>query len=339
MKFKAHHQGIKVTKGQRFPPFPLACLVSWWQRNGGAGMTGPEPPRTLAAGLWIRLRALRAFSFPVTVLPVVVAAAAVRPFAEWDWGVLIAEAACVMLLNATANLLNDYFDFRSGVDRRLERDETRPGRSLVKGDMSPRDVFLEAMVCLLLALPAAGYLLWRCGPGLLWFGVPAILAVYAYTGPPLHLKYRALGELLIFIVLGPLLVAGAAYAQVGRCPVPVILLSVPVGLVTTGVLLGDNMRDRDEDGAAGIKTLAHMIGMRGIKAAYVLSVLVPPLMVGGLVALGLAPAGALLCSISLLPACLLVRRILKAKRVPDIDARTARHALVFMLALGVGMVS
>lgn len=303
------------------------------------GRRAPESPRTLAAGLWIRLRALRAFSFPVTVLPVAIATAAVRPFAEWDWGVLIASAVGVMLLNATGNLLNDYFDYRSGVDRRLEGDEKRPGRLLVRGELDPRDVLLEAMVCLLLALPVAGYLLWRCGLGLLWVGVPAILAVYAYTGPPLHLKYRALGELLIFIVLGPLLVAGAAYAQAGRCPVPVLLLSVPVGLATTGVLLAGNMRDRNEDGAAGIRTLAHMIGMRGIRAAYVLSVLVPPLMVGGLVSSGLAPAGALFCSISLLSACLLVRLALTAKRVPDIDARTARHALVFMLALGAGMVS
>ncbi len=301
--------------------------------------SAPETPRAGSSGLWIRLRALRAFSFPLTVLPVVIAAAAVRPLAEWDWGVLVASVVGVMLLNATANLLNDYFDFRSGVDRRLEGDEARPGRFLVRGELSPRDVFLEAMVCLLLALLVAGYLLWRCGPGPLWFGVPGVLAVYAYTGPPLHLKYRALGEVLIFIVLGPLLMAGAAYAQVGRSPVSVILLSVPVGLVTTGVLLGNNMRDTDEDAAAGIRTLGRMLGVRGIATAYVLIVLVPPLMVGGLVASGLAPAGALACSVSLLPACLLVRRTLRAKRVPDIDARTARYALVFMLALGAGMVS
>ncbi len=298
-----------------------------------------EAPRAKLSGLWIRLRALRAFSFPLTVLPVVVATAAVRPFAEWDWGVLIASAVGVMLLNATANLLNDYFDFRSGVDRRLEGDEARPGRFLVKGELSPRDVFLEATVCLLLALLVAGYLLWRCGPGLLWFGVPAVLSVYAYTGPPLHLKYRALGELLIFIVLGPLLMAGAAYAQAGHAPVLVIPLSVPVGLVTTAVLLGNNMRDRDEDAEAHARTLAQLLGVKGMKTAYTLSVLVPPVIVGVLAAVGMAPAGAMACFISLVPACLLARRTLKAERIPDIDARTARYALVFMLALGAGMVS
>jgi 1,4-dihydroxy-2-naphthoate octaprenyltransferase len=300
-------------------------------------MAGPTPDRGLGRGLWLRFRALRAFSFPLTVLPVVVATAAVRPFADWDWGILMASAVGVMLLNAAGDLLNDYFDYRSGVDRRLEGDEARPGRYLVRGELAPRDVLVEALLCLLLAAPFAAHLLWRCGPGLLWFGAPAILAAYAYTGPPLHLKYRALGELLIFVVLGPVLLAGAAYAQVGRCPASVLLLSVPVGLVTTGVLLGNNMRDGDEDAAAGIRTLAHMLGLRGVRAVYALSLLAPPLMVAGIAAAGMVPAGALACSVSLLPAYLVLRRALAGRRVPDIDALTARFALVFMLALGVGL--
>lgn len=300
-------------------------------------MAAPMPCQGFWPKLWSRARALRAFSFPLTVLPVVVATAAVRPFAEWDRGVLISSAVCVMLLNAAGNLLNDYFDYRSGVDRRLEGDEARPGRFLVRGELAPGDVLTEALVCLLLAAPLAAYLLRKCGPGLLWFGVPGVLAAYAYTGPPLHLKYRALGELLIFIVLGPVLMAGAGYAQAGRCPVALLLLSVPVGLVTTGVLLGNNMRDGNEDAAAGIRTLAHMLGLRGVRAVYAVSLLAPPLMVTGMAAAGMVPAGALACSVSLLPACLVLRRALVAHRVPDIDARTARFALVFMLALGAGM--
>ncbi len=300
-------------------------------------MTAPTPSRSFGRKLSLRARALRAFSFPLTVLPVVVATAAARPLVEWDWAILTASALGVLLLNAAGNLLNDYFDYRSGVDRRIKNDEARPGRFLVRGELAPRDVVIEALLCLLLAAPLAAYLLWRCGPGLLWFGVPALLAVYAYTGPPLNLKYRALGELLIFVVLGPVLMAGAAYAQVGHCPASVLLLSVPVGLVTTGVLLGNNMRDGDEDAAAGIRTLAHMLGLRGVKAAYALSLLAPPLMVGGMTAASLVPPGALAWSVSLLPAYLVLRRALKAHRVPDIDARTARFALVFMLALGVGM--
>ena len=92
--------------------------------------------------VWLgkRLRALRAFSLPVSVLPVLVATAAVRPPAQWDWPILFASMLGVALLHCAGNLLNDYFDFRSGVDRKVEGDEGRPGRLLVRGQLRPKDI-------------------------------------------------------------------------------------------------------------------------------------------------------------------------------------------------------
>ena len=78
-----------------------------------------------------RLGALRAFSLPVSVLPVLVATAAVREPGQWDWPILIASMLAVALLHCAGNLFNDYFDFRSGVDHKTEGDEGRPGRFLV----------------------------------------------------------------------------------------------------------------------------------------------------------------------------------------------------------------
>ncbi len=107
----------------------------------------------MSLSLATRLRALRAFSFPVSVLPVVVATAIVRPLSEWDWPILIASMLGVVLLHGAGNLFNDYFDFKSGVDHKQDGDELRPGRFLVRGELAPKDIFVEALVCLLLALP------------------------------------------------------------------------------------------------------------------------------------------------------------------------------------------
>jgi 1,4-dihydroxy-2-naphthoate octaprenyltransferase len=298
----------------------------------------PDAPGASAGWLAKRWRALRAFSFPLSAAPVVVATAAVLPPSEWDWGILAASVLGVVLLHAAGNLLNDYFDFLSGVDRKLDGDESRPGRLLVRGELAAGDVLGEAVFCLVLAACAGGYLLARTGPGILWFGLPAAAALYAYTGPPFRLKYRAAGEVVIFIFFGPLLMAGAAWAQVGALPLPVLLLAVPVGLVTTGVLLGNNLRDTEEDASAGVKTLAHLMGSSGLKAAYALSIMLPVAAVGGLVAAGLVARGALVGLIAAVPAAFLLRRVLAAERLPDIDVRTARYALIFMLALGVGLV-
>ena len=57
----------------------------------------------------------------------------------------------------------------------------------------------------------------------------------------------------------------------------VLLLSVPVGIATTAVLLGNNIRDSEEDRAAAITTLAHHLTPDTAGKAYALCVLVPPL--------------------------------------------------------------
>ncbi len=304
-------------------------------------MTGKDPSRqkraTWPAWFSARARALRAFSFPLSVLPVLIATAAVRPVANWHWGILVVSALTVMLLHAMGNLLNDYFDFRSGVDRKVEGDDGRPGRLLVRGELTPREVFIEAMTCLLVGVPLAAYLIWMSGPGLLWFGLAAALALYAYTGPPFRLKYRALGEMLIFLVFGPLLTVGAAYAQTGGFEWLALVLSVPVGVVTTAVLLGNNIRDMEEDRAAGVRTLAHSMGARAARAAYALGVIVPPLAVACLAAGGVLRVNALVCLISLVPAVFLLRSVLGIRRAPDVDARTARYAALFFATLLVGV--
>ncbi len=288
--------------------------------------------------LVLHWKALRAFSFPLSVLPVVIAAAAVKPYGEWDLAVLGVSVLGVMLLHATGNLLNDFFDFRSGVDRRVEGDENRPGRFLVRGELSPRDVLVEALVCLVLAGGAAAYLVWACGPEILWFGLPAVVALYVYTGPPFKLKYRALGEPVVFVAFGPVLMAGAAYAQAGEVPLPVILLSIPVGMVTTSVLLGNNLRDADEDSGAGAKTLVHVVGVGSVKVLYLSFLILSPLMTAGFAAFRLVPMGTTMVLVSLVPAALLAVRSVRRQRIPDIDARTARFCVIFMVMTGVGLV-
>ena len=231
----------------------------------------PQDPRRLSpANLW---RAARGFSLPASVLPVVVAAAAVLPIAEWRWDVLAACVLGVGLLHVAGNMFNDYFDFRKGVDRRLHGDESRPGRVLVRGGLLPRDIVVEGLICMALAAMAAAYVVWQSGPGVLWFIVPAAAAIYAYTGPPFRLKYRALGEPVIFIVFGPLLLLGAAWAETGRFEMAALLLSVPVGLATTAILVGNNFRDCEEDGAAGIRTLGTLAGGLPARIVYFATVI------------------------------------------------------------------
>ena len=228
-------------------------------------------------------------------------------------------------------MFNDYFDFRKGVDRRLHGDESRPGGVLVRGGLLPRDIVVEGLVCMALAAMAAGYVVWQSGPGVLWFIVPAAAAIYAYTGPPFRLKYRALGEPVIFIVFGPLLLLGAAWAQTGRFEMAALLLSVPVGLATTAILVGNNFRDREEDGAAGIRTIGTLAGGMPARIVYFATVIGA---VAGLAAMAAAGAGAAGPGPRAAGASALwkpLKTIARGERLPDIDAQTARFEAILLV--------
>ena len=116
-------------------------------------------------------------------------------------------------MHAIGNLLNDYYDYRSGVDARTEDDEGRPGRFLVKGILLPKDVLRLVLILSIPLAPMGAFLIWRGGWPVAAIAAAGLFGGYAYTGPPFAFKYRGLGELCIFIVYGPAIVIGAGYMQ------------------------------------------------------------------------------------------------------------------------------
>jgi 1,4-dihydroxy-2-naphthoate octaprenyltransferase len=269
----------------------------------------------------------------MSVLPVLITTAAVRPFADWDISVLVASVAGVVLLHAAGNLFNDYFDFRSGVDRKVKGDRNRPGRLLVRSELKPRDIFIEGLLCLILVAPVALFLIWRCGMPILLTGLAGVACLYAYTGPPFQLKYRALGEPLIFLVFGLFPIIGTSYAQVGRLEWQVLLLAIPLGCPIAAVLAGNNIRDREEDQAAGIRTIAQVADGQISRSLYLCLVVLSPLALVLFAMLRLGPFVLIAAPAFLVLVWRPLVAIWSGKRLPDIDVLTARFSTILMLFL------
>ncbi|MDR1034905.1 MAG: prenyltransferase [Holosporales bacterium] len=96
-------------------------------------------------------------------------------------------------------------------------------------------------------------------PGIIGAG----LALF-YSEWPIGYKYKALGEIGVFIAYGPLLVLSCLFSLLNQCSWRNILISIPFGLLTMCILLANNIRDFDFD-RGKIKTLPMIIGL---KAAY-----------------------------------------------------------------------
>jgi 1,4-dihydroxy-2-naphthoate octaprenyltransferase len=275
-------------------------------------------------------QSFRVFSLPVSVGPVLVATAVALPVSRWRWDILAASVIGVGLLHVAGNLLNAYFDFRAGVDSRLEGDTGRPGRQLVRGQLRPRHVLTEAVVCLLGAGATTAYLLLQCGVVVAWFGLVALIGLYSYTGPPLQLKYRALGEPVVFLLFGPLLFGGAAWVQTGGFNLGALLFSIPFGMATTAILVSNNVRDSEEDQSAGIRTLGTVADGILARVLYVVLTAGAVAVLAVLSLAGRAPAVLVLSPLVLVLLAGPLRAVARGRRLPDIDARTARFETVLL---------
>jgi 1,4-dihydroxy-2-naphthoate octaprenyltransferase len=206
-------------------------------------------------------------------------------------------------LQVGANLANDYFDGRRGVDTAAR---VGPRRLTASGLVRPGAVLAAALTCL--AVAAAIGLWMAVASGLLWLvvaGAAALAAALLYTGGPR--PYAATGvvaDLAVFAFFGLMATVGTADVQGSGVPGRAWWAAVAIGLLAVAVLVANNLRDLATDRDAGRHTLVVRLGDGPARLLYealvTAGVLVPTL---GVV-LGQLP---LLALVSLLAVPALVR--------------------------------
>ena len=115
------------------------------------------------------------------------------------------------------------------------------------------------------------------------------LALSLLTGKPFHLGYKGLGELIVLVFMGPVMVLGSYFVQVQRFELTPLLLSLPVAFLVAAILHANNMRDLESDRASGKQTLATLLGRDGARTEYYLLVFGSYAVVLALAALRIAP--------------------------------------------------
>jgi len=227
--------------------------------RGKAVLPSLKPSAWMNPTLRCWLVALRPWSFPASIVPCATAGALLHRRGGHDLMTLkfAMSIVCVLLCHGSGNLINTYFDFRKGCDTKALADD----RALVDGTVSPSSVFAVAIAMLLASLATGAWLASSC-PDLLWLCVAAAGLAVFYTADPFSLKYHGLGTLTIFVCFGPFLMQGVSLVVSGQWDLfgSVGYFSVPVGLLTVGILHANDHRDVQADRAAGVTTLAQVLG-------------------------------------------------------------------------------
>ena len=170
-------------------------------------------------------------------------------------------------------------------------------------------------------------------------GVVAIAAAWFYTGGPRPYGYAGLGEVFVFVFFGVVATTGSAFVQIERFTPLTILVSIPVGLLATALLVVNNLRDIPGDTAVGKRTLAVRMGDTGTRYFYVALMTIPFLTVPFLAGLSGRPVAAL-AMFPVVVARKPVQKVIEGARGPaliPVLGMTGRVQLLFGVLFAVGL--
>ncbi len=289
-------------------------------------------PTTFA--VWVS--AIRPKTLSAGAVPVLVGTALAASDGRVAWLPALAALVGALLLQVGSNLANDVFDYLKGAD---DASRLGPARATQRGWLSPRQVMVATAVVLSTAVLVGSYLVAIGGWPIAAIGVAGITCALAYTGGPVPLGYRGLGDPLVFVFFGPVAVLGTYYVQAGGVTWSAAAASVAIGLLATAILVVNNLRDRHTDARAGKHTLAVRFGARGARAEYAALLGLAYAVPAGATLVGLGGAGWLLPWLSGPMAWRRLRAVRSkdgAELNPELGA-TARLTAVFggLLAVGV----
>lgn len=280
--------------------------------------------------------ATRPWSFPASTMPALAAISYIfftknEATADINWWYGILALLGAMIFQASGNLIGDYFDFKYKVDR---KDTFGSSRMLVDGVFTPKAILQFGVILLALGSLLGIFFLLNTGIDLLWIGLIGVLGTFFYY----KMKFMALGDLLIFVIYGPLIALGTAFVMTNEINWNVFILSIPIGFLVVNILHANNTRDIRDDGKANIKTQAMLLGLKGSKIQYILLAMGAYVAAVLMVVFGILHPLSLLVVITLPIALKNIKLIQQAQIdkpeiIKDLDAASAQLVMAFSVLL------
>ena len=200
----------------------------------------------------------RPHSYPASIAPVLFGATYALGY-ESKFSILkfILFLLACLLIQAATNLFNEYYDYKHGLDK---IDSEGISGSIVKGNLSSREVMVGALVLYALAFVLGLILTFITSFYVLLVGLVCMLAGYFYTGGKYPIAYSPFGEVVSGFFMGTIIITLSFYFQTGYVNADIIVVSVPLFIMIGAILLANNIRDLDNDKESGRRTYAILVG-------------------------------------------------------------------------------
>jgi len=292
-------------------------------------------------------RLSRAQFLPVILSPVLVGTALAwwtnRIFNPLPFGLVVLGSISFHL---AANTIDDVYDFESQVDvvsNRMFPPDFGGWKILPRGLMTFGQAKLTAYFFFMLTIIVGLFLTILTGPFVLLLGAVGLFFAYFHVAPPLRLGYRGLGlsELGIFLSFGILPVVGCFYVQSGYVSFLPALVGLPLGFLTTTILVNHDQIFFDAYKTGGKKSYTVTVGRKMAVATTFTLTLVSYAIIVGAVVWGLLPHFAALVLLTLPLYLIQIRLYRKPAESPlhyvKLTQTTFALSVIFGLLLMVGL--
>jgi 1,4-dihydroxy-2-naphthoate octaprenyltransferase len=223
------------------------------------------------------LTAMRPWALPASTMPVVfgTSLAVVIGQASFDVLKFFLALLAMMILHSAANILSDVFDFKRGLDK----DVTPVSGAIVRGWITTDQARLFSVILFAIGSAIGLGLVLVTGSVLLIIGIIGVFIGVFYAG----LKYRALGDLAVFLNFGILGSLGAWVVQTKTFSWIPVIWTVSMAMLVSAILHANNWRDASSDTERKVKTVGSLLGDKGSLAYYAFLIFGPFVIVMGLI--------------------------------------------------------
>ena len=201
--------------------------------------------------------AVRPFTLPASVVPVLVGTALAIHDGFFDGPRFVLTLLGSLLVQIGTNLVDEYTDHEKGGS---QGKLLAPYKVIALGLLSPQAVRAGAVLSFGVATVIGVYLVLVTSWGLLFFCAASLVVAYSYSAGPLPLGNVGLGQPLVFVFMGLLMVMATYYVQTATLTSQAWLAAVPVACLVTAILVVNDLRDIDVDRQAGKITLVSRFG-------------------------------------------------------------------------------
>jgi 1,4-dihydroxy-2-naphthoate polyprenyltransferase len=244
----------------------------------------------------------------------------------------------VICLHISIDLLNDYWDYKRGIDQLTKRTGFSGGTGILPENiLRPKNVYTAGIIFLLLGSSIGAYFVILRGITIAIILGFAIFAIYFYSTSIVN---AGLGELFVAIK-GSMIVLGTFYVQTGVIESAPFYIGSIIGILSASVLFINSFPDHDADRSKGRRTLVIILGRQKASKIFPLLIIITYTLVTVGIFFGYTKIYSLLCFASIPYAAKAIKQLVKYydkidKLIPAMAA-AVKYSRIFGFVLAISL--